>query len=72
MYHNTLNEALEAAGESLVSLWPIGFNIGYGETGRCVVNGTFISVYRDTRGLYEEAISYASKCNDFQLIVKDN
>lgn len=70
MYHQTLNAALEATNEALVSLWPVGFNIGYGETGRCVVDNTFISVYRDERGLYETAVSYASKCDNFQHVLK--
>lgn len=65
MYHNTLNSALNACDESLVELWPLGVNIGYGETCRIVVDNVFISVYRDERGLYEEAISYASKCENF-------
>lgn len=65
MYHHTLNAALAASAATLVSLWPLGVNIGYGETCRVVVDGIFISVYRDERGLYEEAISYASKCENF-------
>ncbi len=65
MFHNTLNAALEATDSSLVSLWPLGTNINYGETCRVVVDGTFISVYRDERGRYEDAITYASKCENF-------
>jgi len=58
----TLNDALEAEG--LVSLWPLGSNIGYGETVRHVVedNSTgryvTISVYRAEDGRYERPIHY--------------
>lgn len=65
MYYNTLNDALSSRGDTLVAKWPLGVNIGYGETCRVVVDGVFISVYRDERGLYEEAISYTSKCENF-------
>jgi hypothetical protein len=69
MFHNTLNAALAARDESLIELWPLGLNISYNQTAMAVVNGVYISVYRDKRGMYEEAISYASKCEDFQKVV---
>ena len=53
----TLNDALES--ESLVTAWPLGLNIGYGETRSTVTDsGHFISVYRDERGYYERPIHY--------------
>lgn len=54
----TLNAALEAEG--LVSLWPLGKNIGYGQTVDAVAGGRYISVYRDERGMYERPIHYAT------------
>lgn len=71
MYHKTLNEALEAGGSNLVGKWPLGVNIGYDQTARIVSNGTFITVYRDNRGMYETAISYQSRCEDFVQILRN-
>ena len=68
-FYNTLNEALAATDESLVSLYPVGYNLSYGQTIRCVKDGVFFSVYRDERGMYEEAIMYDSKCEDFVSII---
>ncbi len=68
-WYPTLNAALESQG--LVEYWPLGSNIGYGETVRHIVQtGTkikrgkevpvlkHISVYRDERGMYEAPIAY--------------
>ena len=68
-FYNTLNEALAATNENLVSLFPVGYNLSYGQTIRCVKDGVFFSVYRDARGMYEEAVSYESKCEDFVQIL---
>ena len=68
-FYPTLNQALEATDPSLISLFPIGYNISYGQTIRCVKDGVFFSVYRDERGMYEEAIMYDSKCEDFVSII---
>ena len=70
MYHETLNQAL-IAGKVDVALWPMGCNIGYGQTARVVSDGVFISVSRDNIGLYETAISYASQCEDMVRIMDD-
>lgn len=69
-YYNTLNEALAATDEKLVALYPVGHNLQYGETIRFVKDGIFVSVYRDERGMYEEAISYDSKCEDFVNVIR--
>lgn len=69
MYHDTLNQALIAGGVDL-DLWPVGFNLGYGEIGRVASNGTFISVTRFEDGRYETAITYATQCDDFQQTIK--
>lgn len=69
MFHNTLNESLVAGGVPLES-WPLGLNIGYEQTARVVTSGLFITVYRDGRGMYEEAISYKTKCDDFQQVIQ--
>lgn len=55
-FFNSLNESLESEG--LVEKWPLGSNIGYGETVRHIVDDTLISVYRDERGMYERPIHY--------------
>ena len=68
MYHNTLNEAL-LAGNVDLALWPVGCNIGYNESARVVSSGVFITVSRDSNGLYETAISYFSQCDDMARIV---
>lgn len=68
-YYNTLNEALAATDEKLVAIYPTGYSLRYRETIRLVKDGIFVSVYRDERGMYEEAISYASKCEDFVQIL---
>jgi len=70
MFHQTLNQALIARDEKLVELWPLGLNIDYNHTAMCVVNGVYMSVYRDDRGVYEEAISYDSKCENFQKVIR--
>jgi hypothetical protein len=69
-FHNTLNQALEAGGVDLAA-WPLGFNLSYGETGRVVTSGTFVTVHRTDYGMYETAISYPSKCEDFQQIHRE-
>ena len=69
-WHNTLNEALEA-GEVDLALWPLGLNLNYGETGRAVTSGTFMSVCRNNQGMYETALTYKSKCDDFQQISRE-
>ena len=59
-WFNTLNDALESEG--LVSHWPLGSNIGYGETVRHIIELPLgfhlVSVYRDTDGRYERPIHY--------------
>jgi len=60
-WHNTLNEAL---GEHVKS-WPWLVSISYNETVQVVRDGLLISVSRDNRGMYETAIVYPSKCEDF-------
>ena len=67
-WFETLNDALSAEG--LVDLWPLGSNIGYGETVYHIVEdlvnhkvhpGTrLISVYRDETGRYERPIHYST------------
>lgn len=69
MYHETLNQALIAGGVDL-ALWPLGCNIGYGQTASVVSSGLFITVSRDNRGKYETAISYKSLCDDFERITQ--
>ena len=59
----TLNAALAAGHPDCVTLWPLGTNVAYNSTERVSVPtgdtyGRIISVYRDERGLYEEAITY--------------
>ena len=66
----TLNEALNAGHPDCIALWPLGLNIAYNSTERVLVETgallgkrqvpemRLISVYRDERGLYEEAITY--------------
>lgn len=68
-FYSTLNQALEATDPSLISLFPVGYNLCYGQTIRCVKDGVFFSVYRDERGVYEGAIMYDSKCGDFVSII---
>ena len=70
-FYNTLNEALAATDEKLMALYPVGYNLRYGETIRFVKDGVFVSVYRDERGMYEEAISYESKCEDFVSVIRE-
>ena len=61
-FHNTLNESLSANSEKLVALWDIYQNVAYGETKQIFVEDgkktRLISVYRDSRGMYETALSY--------------
>lgn len=66
-FFNTLNEALEA--ENLIELWPVGVNIGYGETVDLANSGRFITVYRDERGMYERPIHYKTQMDDFHTTV---
>lgn len=70
MFYPTLNAALES--QNLVQFWPLGSNINYGQTvAHTVQTGTrftkagnelpvfkHISVYRDSRGLYETPTAY--------------
>ena len=70
MRFSTLNQALAAGHPDCVALWPLGSNIGYNETVRHLIETgdvygrgklpvcRLISVYRDERGFYEEAITY--------------
>ena len=58
-WFNTLNSALEAEG--LLDHWPMSLNVNYGETISFAVNGTWISIYRETDGRYERPIHYATK-----------
>jgi hypothetical protein len=58
----TLNAALEA--EDLVHHWPVGKNIGYGETVSFASRGRWITVYRETNGRYERPISYQTQMED--------
>lgn len=69
--YSTLNEALAATDEKLVALYPTGYNLRYGETIRFVKDGIFVSVYRDERGMYEEALTYESKCEDFVSVIQE-
>ena len=60
-WFKTLSEALES--ENIVHMWP-NTPIGYGQTiGLTFQDGTryghFVSVYRDSNGLYERPIHYA-------------
>jgi len=68
-WHPTLNHALAATNPELIPLFPLGWNLRYGETIRFVKNGVFVSVYRDLNGLYENAITYATKCTDFVQVL---
>jgi len=54
----TLNDALEAEG--LTALWPLGVNVGYGETRAFSAGGRWIVVYRDEQGRYERPVHYAT------------
>ena len=62
MRFQTLNDALAAGHPDCVALWPLGSNVAYGETVRHLIETgdgyRLISVYRDERGFYEEAITY--------------
>lgn len=66
-WFETLNGALESEG--LVETFPLGTNIGYGESVRYVKDGLFVSVYRSDDGRYERPISYKSRCDDFVHII---
>lgn len=61
-FFKTLNAALEAEG--LVSFWPLGVNIGYGQSASTVKSGKYISVYRDERGFYERPVHYSTQRQD--------
>ena len=67
-YFPTLNDALDS--EKLTELWPLGLNLDYGCTARVVKDGTFISVYRDERGMYDRPIHYATKHEDCSVVFK--
>ena len=59
-WFETLNSALEA--ENLTEMWPLGLNLGYGETARFTTDcGRLISVYRETNGMYERTVHYKVK-----------
>jgi hypothetical protein len=59
-WFETLNSALEA--ENLTEMWPLGLNLGYGETARFTTDcGRLISVYRETNGMYERPVTYMIK-----------
>lgn len=68
-FYPTLNQALAATDERLVELFPVGYNLSYEQTIRFVKDGVFASVYRDERGMYEGALTYESKCEDFVQIL---
>jgi hypothetical protein len=56
-WFSTLNETLQS--EDLTNLWPLGLNIGYGETARFTTDcGRLISVFRETNSLYERPVHY--------------
>ena len=61
-YFATLSDALDA--ESLNDIWPIGVNIGYGQTVGVASQGRWISVYRDDSGRYERPVHYATQMPD--------
>ena len=62
MRFSTLNDALVAGHPDCLALWPLGSNVAYNETVRHLIETgdgcRLISVYRDERGFYEEAITY--------------
>lgn len=62
-WFNTLNEAL-AAGGVLHKAPMITEHVPYGACLRICHDGTFITVCRDERGMYERAISYATKIEE--------
>ncbi len=66
-WFETLNDALES--ELLTELWPLGSNIGYGETVQHIVEDgrdlRLISVYRNENGMYERVITYVTGINPF-------
>ena len=59
----TLNEAL-AAGGVLHKVPMITVNVPRGGCLNICHDGIYITVYRDERGMYEKAISYATKMQD--------
>lgn len=65
-WFNTLNEALESEG--LIELYPTGVNMPYSSVIRIVKNGVFITIYRDSNGMYERPIHYSSKMHDHYQI----
>lgn len=59
-WFNTLNEALDS--ENLIDQWPLGTNVNYDETVRLITDDyRLISVYRDSRGMYERPVHYSTK-----------
>jgi hypothetical protein len=64
-WFETLNDALES--ELLTELWPLGSNIGYGETVQHIVEDyldlRLISVYRNENGMYERPVTYVTGIN---------
>ncbi len=68
-WFNTLNDSL--VSEDLLHTFPVDVNpsVGYDQTLRYVQDGIFVCVYRDSRGMYERPIYYASKCEDFVEII---
>ena len=68
-WFNTLNESLDSEG--LVDLWPLGLNLGYNETASCAVDGTFMTVYRDSRGMYERVVHYPTDMRNVRMVVSN-
>ena len=61
-WFDTLNQALESEG--LVESFPLGRNIGYGETLEYTFQdgsryGRLVSIFRDMDGRYERPVHYA-------------
>lgn len=60
-WFDTLNQALESEG--LVSVWPLGSSLNYGDTYRFTYDdgskhGHLVSVFRETDGRYERPVHY--------------
>lgn len=54
-----LNDAL--ASEGLVELWPLGENLNYGESKGLILGDRYVSIYRETNGMYERPVHYGVK-----------
>jgi hypothetical protein len=61
-WFDTLNGAL--GSEGLIDAWPLGVNVGYGQTVGLASGGRWISVTRDDTGRYERPVHYATKMED--------